>query len=230
MHGCPNLEVNIRGMLDVWEKYPEIRAEWDEAKILAWSCVPSYWLNTKKPVRTLADIKGMTLKVPSRVHGVIVNKLGGNGVTVPMSEAYVQLEKGILDGLFAPMEAVAGFKLAEVVKYHTELHIWIGWQPNKVMNLDSWNKLPKDIQQIFTDSRQYWEDEMVKGLFEMDDTGTKQVREMGNEFIQISPSDLEELYRVMDESYTEEAKKLDEKGIPGTAIFQDVRKAIKEAK
>ena len=229
MHGCPDLETNKRIMLDVWDKYPEIRAEWDEATIIAWTTVPSYWLNTKKPVRTLADIKGMTIKVPSRVHGIVVNALGGNGVTVPMPEAYVQLEKGILDGAFAPMEAVAGFNLAEVVKNHTELHMWIGWQPNKVVNMDSWNRLPKDIQKIFLDSRPYWEDELVKGLFGMDDAGRKKVKEMGNEFIQLSPDDLKELYRVMDKEYAKEAKKLDEMGIPGTAIFNDIRQAVEQA-
>jgi TRAP-type C4-dicarboxylate transport system substrate-binding protein len=147
-----------------------------------------------------------------------------------MSESYIQLEKGILDGLFAPMEAVGGFHLAEVVKNHTDLHMWIGWQPNKVMNKDSWNnKLPADIQKIFLDSRQYWEDVLVKGTFEMDDKGFADCKKMGNEFIQFSPTEIKELYRIMDESYAEEAKKLDAKGIPGTAIFKDVRQAIEQA-
>ena len=52
---------------------------------------------------------------------------------------------------------------------------------------------------------------------------------MGNEFIQLPPDDLKELYRVMDEEYAKEAKKIDEMGIPGTAIFNDIRQAVEQA-
>ena len=73
------------------------------AKILQYTEGMDYRLFSKKPVRTLEDLKGMKIKAMG-AYANWVKALGGEGVPVPMSEAYLDLQKGILDGVLSPYE------------------------------------------------------------------------------------------------------------------------------
>ena len=65
---------------------------------------------------------------------------------------HLSLQKGVVEGTFAPSETLQGWKQAEVIDntidsrgvgYTTAMFV--------VMNKDKWNRLPADIQQVFTD-------------------------------------------------------------------------------
>jgi TRAP-type C4-dicarboxylate transport system substrate-binding protein len=70
---------------------------------------------TKKPVKSTADIKGLRIKANAE-NADIVKNLGGAPVTIAVSETYDGLSSGIGDGTLFPIEALQGFKIAEVVK------------------------------------------------------------------------------------------------------------------
>jgi TRAP-type C4-dicarboxylate transport system substrate-binding protein len=91
------------------------------------------------------------------------------------------------------------------------------------MNLNSWNKLPKDIQKAFEESKTFWESQDDAGRFGNDQIGYDLGKTQGVEYIKLSAADISKVYEAIDTVMRAEAKKIDDKGLPGTAIFQEVR-------
>jgi TRAP-type C4-dicarboxylate transport system substrate-binding protein len=112
---------------------------------------PYYIVTCDKPVLSTEDLEGLNLRaIGSQMD--VVKAWGGTPVSVPMGEVFDALSKGVIDGGLLPAEALKGYKFADVVKYLTPPpRIWynIGML---VMNLETWNSLSKDIQDVFTET------------------------------------------------------------------------------
>jgi TRAP-type C4-dicarboxylate transport system substrate-binding protein len=82
----------------------------------------------------------------------LVEALGGVPVAMPQPGTYEALQKGVVQGTFAPMETLKGWKQGEVIDYTTDCQ-GIGYTTAMfvVMNTDKWNRMPADIRQVFTD-------------------------------------------------------------------------------
>ena len=144
------------------EFYNEFKPpEFDGVHVLAfYGTGPQVLFTTKKPVRTLADAKGLVLR-STGVGATIAGLLGAEGYAAAQNEAYELLSKGVIDGSIAPREVLLGWKQGEVVKYVTQcFSIGSITTMYLVMNKDKWNALPQDIQQVFTDVSaeyvEYW--------------------------------------------------------------------------
>jgi len=123
--------------------------EWNKVHVL-WmhSSTPNVMI-TKKPVRKLEDLRGLTIRAPGVV-GYTVKALGATPAPTPMMEVYDAMAKGVIDGVNTPFETLKTFRFAEVVKYTTA-----SWQVGNLyafyvaMNKNSYKRLPPDIKEIF---------------------------------------------------------------------------------
>jgi TRAP-type C4-dicarboxylate transport system substrate-binding protein len=93
----------------------------------------------------------------------MVAALGGATLRTGPGEVYSALEKGVADGAIYPVVPTLDFKLHEVTKFQVrpqvgELIEFL------LVNLDSWNKLPKDLQNLITQTVQEMEEEGYKDL------------------------------------------------------------------
>lgn len=94
----------------------------------------------------MEDFKGMKIRMTGGMAIDMMKLLGGVPVTVPMPDCYENLQKGVIDGMAAPGEAIAGFRLYEVVKYYTMVPTTCVSQ-QLIMNKKTWNSFPPDIQE-----------------------------------------------------------------------------------
>ncbi|SNS18651.1 tripartite ATP-independent transporter solute receptor, DctP family [Anaerovirgula multivorans] len=77
-------------------------------------------LLTTKPVRTVADLKGMKVRVPNntiQVKGFEV--LGATPTPMALGDVYTALQQGTIDGLENPLPVLYNGKFHEVAKYLT---------------------------------------------------------------------------------------------------------------
>ncbi len=106
-------------------------------------------LLTKKPVKSLEDLKKMKIRAtPSMAK--ILQKFDIPTVFLPGSELYIALSTGKIDGAIygGPMEYV-GMKLYETAKYYTKLNVLKpGYVDNVLMNMDTWKSLSEEDQKI----------------------------------------------------------------------------------
>ena len=145
--GLPNTEVASLTLWDLYKKYKP--KAFDKVKVLAvFTCAPSN-IMSKVPVRSLKDLKGLDLRAPGS-NAPIFKAWGANQVGMPMSQTPEALQKGVVQGLFSSLEVLMDFKFAEITKYVTVTNTVV-FPFAVVMNMDKWNSLPKDVQQVMDD-------------------------------------------------------------------------------
>lgn len=143
---APNAEVASRATWRLYETFPEIRDQWKDVKLLtAWTTGPYYFTSTKKQIKTLEDFKSMKIRTTGGMLTELVKLFGASPMTVPLPNAYENLQKGVIDGLAANSEIVLGFRTYEITPYFTMVPSTLVSQ-QLIMNKKAWDKLPKDIQ------------------------------------------------------------------------------------
>jgi TRAP-type transport system periplasmic protein len=210
-------------------KFPELAAEYSKVKMLFCMGTTNQYVHTNsKPVLALSDMKGMQL-IPSPGYPELLGKLGATGSMMPGGETYPALEKGIVDGTIMAVNPLQAMSIADVTKYSTNLHI-IGPPPiiSFCMNMDSWNKLPPDVQKVFEDNKSWMEAEEDKLLYKIDQDAIDFSKAKGHEFYELSAADLNTLYEKYNEIAVAKAAALDAKGLPGTAILKETRALVEQ--
>lgn len=148
-HGFPSGWVATKAAMDFYNKYKP--AEWDDVHVFFFhSTTPGVICTVKEPVRKLEDLKGMIIR-GTGIGGDVVKKLGAEHYGASMAEVYELMAKGVVDGSIQPAEVLRSFRQVEVVKYVTGLgDAAYATVMFFVMNKDKWDSLPSDIQTIFT--------------------------------------------------------------------------------
>ncbi len=167
----------------------------------------SYDLLTKKPVKSLADLKNMKIRATPTV-AKILQKFDIPTVFMPASELYVGLSTGTIDGVIygGPIE-YTGMKLFEVAKYYTTLNmINPGFTDTILINKDKWDSLTPANQKILelavTDSAARLHNWMMEGSYDPKYSSHF-------EFSSLSAEDSKQLRVAAQELWDEEAKKSD---------------------
>lgn len=117
--------------------------------------IMGYWMNlyrhttnNVRPINTVADFKGLTIRVPETqtVMDTIAN-LGANAVPMAVGELYTAMSQGQVDGQENPVTVINASKYYEVQKYLSLTgHIY---SPTVVMISESfYQSLPEDLRQI----------------------------------------------------------------------------------
>lgn len=130
----------------IYEKFPQIQKEFQDVKVLLFYTSEPYSLITRnKPVKLLEDIKGMKIRMTGGPPTDMMKALGGVPMLIPMPDNYISLQKGVIDGMGAPWEAINVWRFYEVVNYYTEVPFPSVYF-SITMNKNKWDSLPKDIQ------------------------------------------------------------------------------------
>jgi len=92
--------VNAKIYWELFNKFPEIRKEYDRVKILGVNVgIPMYLMTSKKPVKTLDDLKGMRIRITGNAMMRTLKTLGAEPVGMPVVEMLESMQKGIIQGV-----------------------------------------------------------------------------------------------------------------------------------
>ncbi|MDR1828679.1 MAG: TRAP transporter substrate-binding protein [Methylobacteriaceae bacterium] len=121
---------------------------------------------SKKPIKTLADAKGLKLRVQqSDLMVAMVKAMGGNATPMPMGEVYTALKTGVIDAAENNWPSYESGKHFEVARYYnTTEHLM---NPEIVIiSKIIWDKISPEDQKIIRDAaytsavaqRKFWAD------------------------------------------------------------------------
>ena len=187
-------------------------------------------LATKKPVRSLEDLKNMKIRGTGLSAG-IVSALGATAVGMPQPETYDALQKGVVEGTFCPVETLKGWKQGEVIEFVTDTKT-IGYTTAMfvAMNRKSWDALPGDLRRIIEEVSAEWVDRHGHAWNQADAEGLEFIKGLGREVITLSPEQEAEWssrVRPLLDKYLAQAA---EKGLPGEAFLKDAQAMIAAAR
>jgi tripartite ATP-independent transporter DctP family solute receptor len=86
--------------------------------------------NSKRPIRTLADLKGLVVRVPKNAIMIETYKSWGvNPTPMAWSETFTGLQQGVIDGQDNPYITIYAMKFDEVQKYITNVRYLFSIEP-----------------------------------------------------------------------------------------------------
>ena len=139
----------VDGANKIWDAIDLVSPEWKKVKVLAlWVNSRQLLISRNKPIRTLADLKGMKIRTPSRVQATMLKSLGAIPVPMPINRVYNSLRTGDIDAIMTGPSTIKSFKLHEVGNYFT---VGIKWGRSPfflVMNENSWNGLSPEHKKL----------------------------------------------------------------------------------
>ena len=108
--------------------------------------------NSKKPVTTLADLKGLKIRVPKNEIMIATYQAWGiNPVPMAWSETFTALQQGVVDGQDNPYATIYAMKFYEVQKYITSIRYVFSLEP-LIMSESVYQKQPADVQKAILEA------------------------------------------------------------------------------
>lgn len=203
----------------LYEKFPAIQREYKDVHVFQlWTSHPYLLITSKKQVKTIEDLKGMKIRMTGGPPTEQMKALGAVPILIPMPDNYLSLQKGVIDGMGAPWEAILAFRLYEVVKYYTIIPLSAVYF-SMAMNKQKWESLPKDVQAAITsvsglEAAKFW----GRNFFDTAEEGVdEQIKKGGYEMIKytVPPDELARWTKVAGEPLWKEwVKKMEGKGRP----------------
>jgi TRAP-type C4-dicarboxylate transport system substrate-binding protein len=87
-------EVGVKIYWELYNQFPELRKEFESIKLIAAHAgTPMSLMTIKKPIKTIADLKGMRIRVTGDVMGRTLKELGTEPVVMPVTEMYESLQE-----------------------------------------------------------------------------------------------------------------------------------------
>lgn len=205
-------------------------AEYGETHVLFVHTHGPGHLHTKdKPVTSLADLKGLKIRRPSPVVGKLLEELGAEPVGMPAPQIYESVQRGSIDGYMLPWEAVKGFRVYEVSDQHTEFGFYAAGFV-LTMNKARYDSLPDDLRKVVDDNTgMKWAVIAGKGFDKGDIEGLEAAKATGT-IHKIEGADLAEFQAAADRMTEAYLKELDDKGLPGTSTYEQVKGYVAECK
>lgn len=185
-------------------------------------------LHSKKPVYKLEEVKGLKVRATG-LSAKVVTALGGAPVGMPQGGTYEALQKGVVEATFSPMEVLKGWKQGEVIKSTTECYS-VGYTTAMyvMMNMKTWNSLPKDIQKIIEEVSAEWLVKHAAGWDEADKAGREFSLSLGNKIIPLSEEESARWAGAVAPVFDDYVKTAKGMGLPGDAYLDFIRKGIKK--
>jgi len=142
---------------------------------------------TNKPVKKPQEMAGQKIRT-SATYEPFVKALGAVPITLPGSEVYTALERGVVEGYAWSVLGNVSMGWPEVCKFIVEPKLY-SMNLEALINLDTWNKLTKPQQKLLTDLMIENEAKFTKVFEELGEKELKTMQTKGMKFIKFTPED-----------------------------------------
>jgi len=143
---------------------------------------------TRNEINSTADFQGVPLRI-SPLYRSLALALGIVPVTMPHAEIYTALERGLVDGLGAGNIGIYEQGHHEFVRYIVEPGFY-GNDQCIIMNLDKWESLPEDVQDILTEAAKQTERATYESVTELASEERRKLLDAGLQAVTLSDADV----------------------------------------
>ncbi len=179
-----------------------------------------------KPVRSLADLKGLKLKSIGGNMASAVKLLGAVPVDVPSPDTYQAIQTGTVDGAVFPTTSLYSYRLNEQTKYATFGFDLFVFYAAFVINERVWQKLPEDVRKALLQAGQ----EASVRVAKYTDDDNRQLEQKlaadGINVVTLSTQEQDQLVRLIEPVHQSWLKEMAGKGLPGEEALANFKKNI----
>ncbi|MGB0631253.1 MAG: TRAP transporter substrate-binding protein [Alphaproteobacteria bacterium] len=186
---------------------------------------PAVFMMRDKPIRSLADLKGLKIRASSKSAAAILTAYGATPVQMPATKVYTSMSTGVVDGALMGTGSLLIFKLIEPTKYVT---MGLPEMPTTlfmVMNEEAYNELsPKNRAAVdkLTGLGLSLRAAQLEANF--GDLGLKKFRALpGKQVIELSKEAQADFAKAAAKGVATILKETEAKGVPATTIFNAMK-------
>jgi TRAP-type C4-dicarboxylate transport system substrate-binding protein len=227
-------EESVRAALAFWsvsQKYVAPLFEKKGLKLLYGFTTTGYQvMTTQKPVRKIADFKGLKVRASGSVLPNSVKAMQSVPVNMPASDAYEALERRVLDGIALAVPSVKGYSFYELIKYATINANLGGYPIYYAMNIKTWQKLPKDIQKILDDMSTPVTAKTTDYYLQQVSTDLNDWKKKGIELIRLPKEETKKAAKMLAPVWAKWVSDMQAKGMPMKDLIADWQKALAKEK
>jgi TRAP-type transport system periplasmic protein len=196
----------------VYDYFIEMHKKLNMMLLGTWLYDPFY-LYVKKPVKGVDQLKGMKMRTAAKYDKMML-KLGMIPVTVQFGETYTSLQRGVVDGFGWPTIGPREWGWLEYCKYVVDIPFYTRQNTFMLMNLDTWAKLSKPVQDKLVAISAAFEPEMQDYFEKAIASEKKEMEKLGVQRISFSSEDTTMFLNTANEAFWEDlAKKVPEQDL-----------------
>jgi TRAP-type transport system periplasmic protein len=184
-----------------------------------------------KAVKSVADMKGLKMRAPTRQVTKLLGALGATPVGMPLPNIPDALSKGTINGAVIPWEVVPSVKVQELTKFHAEFDPAGGALYTTTfvmaMNKAKYNSLPADLKKIIDNNSGIetsgW---LGKTQNAGDPAGRKTASDRGNTIYTVGAAEAQEFRRASRAIEIEWVEDMNKRGFDGKKLLDGARALI----
>lgn len=169
----------------LFREFPELQKEFTDLNqyCLNRGTLAMYDTLSKKPLRTVADLKGLKIRfLPGKYCADILRKAGAVSIVNPISEVYEGLMRGSLDAVSLNLQVFDALKFYETAKYvslsvGTPVGFWIS------INLDVWKGFSPKVKEAFARASAEWGARLMDLVLSSKEEAIKNLKAKGVQFV-----------------------------------------------
>lgn len=192
---------------------------------------PGMFHSANKPIKSMADLKGMKVRGPTRQITKLLASLGATPVGMPLPGIPDALSKGVIDAAVIPWEVVPSVKVNELAKFHAEFDPTLPalYTTTFVMTMNKakYESLPPDLKKVIDDNSGIetsgWLGKLQQGN---DPKGRATAESRNNQIHRFTTADYEQFKKVsskIDEAWSTE---MDGKGFKGKELLDGAKALV----
>jgi len=221
--GPIDYELTVKAMRKIRSEFSEFAKELASQNAILIADIPQgkYNFLSKVPLRTIEDFRGKKVALIGRYFGRWLPP-GATAVVRPAHERYDMLKTGVTDVDLNTFDNHYVFKLNEVTKYFIDNLSLITALPMPIiMNLQTFNQLPPDIQKIILQAGQEVELKAARETMpKWWEKAMKDWKASGTEFIPFPEAEKGKWAATLQDIPAEWATDVEKMGLPGVKIVR----------
>jgi TRAP-type transport system periplasmic protein len=218
-----------------WEYVQTVAAdEFKDTQVIALQVHgPGVIHTVDKPVKSIADMRGLKLRAPTRQVTKLMGVLGATPVGMPLPQIPDALSKGTITGCVIPWEVVPSVKVNELTKFHAEFDPAGGALYTTTfvtaMNKAKYNALPPDLKKVIDNNSGMAASAQWGKIQQGNDVpGRKSASDRGNTIYTVSAAEAQEFRRKSRTVEVEWVEDMNKKGFDGKKLLDTARSLIEK--
>ncbi|MFT3821568.1 MAG: TRAP transporter substrate-binding protein [Rubrivivax sp.] len=216
-----------------WEYFQtQCPDEFKETQVLALQVHgPGMFHSAAKPIKSVADLKGMKVRGPTRLVTKMLGSVGATPVGMPLPQIPDALSKGTIEACVIPWEVVPSVKVHELTKFHSEFDNTGGALYTTTfvmaMNKAKYNSLAPDLKKVIDANSglatSAWLGKTQQGN---DALGRKAAVDRGNQIYQFTAAQRDEFIQRASHVDEEWVADMDKRGFKGKELLAAAKALI----